>query len=64
MSRHAPNGTSDPKGTSGTTGVTIARVAGLVLLILGFIPFASFLKVGLEMPGLAAQLRSGAPGRC
>jgi hypothetical protein len=39
-----------------------ARAAGLVLVTLGFIPFASFLNVGLEMPGLAAQLRDWGTG--
>ena len=62
MSHLAPSGTSDPTGTSVSTGVTIARVAAIVLLVLGFIPFASFLKVGLEMPGLAAQLREWGTG--
>jgi hypothetical protein len=37
-------------------------VAGLVLVVLGFIPFAAFLNVGLEMPGLASQLRDWGTG--
>ena len=37
-------------------------MAGLVLAVLGFIPFAAFLNVGLEMPGLAAQLRDWGTG--
>jgi hypothetical protein len=39
-----------------------ARAAAVVLAILGFIPFAAFLNVGLEMPGLAAQLREWGTG--
>lgn len=34
-----------------------ARCAAAVIVILGFIPWAAFLPVGLEMPGLNAQLR-------
>jgi len=43
-------------------GTRPARMAGLVLVVLGFIPFAAFLDVGLEMPGLASQLRDWGTG--
>mgnify|MGYP001559334196 FL=1 len=39
-----------------------ARVAATVLVALGFIPFAAFLPVGLEMPGLGAQLQDWGTG--
>ncbi|MHB1313511.1 MAG: hypothetical protein ACYC3L_15950 [Gemmatimonadaceae bacterium] len=43
-------------------GAWPARTAGVVLLVLGFIPFAAFLNVGLEMPGLPNQLRDWGTG--
>jgi len=45
--------------TPGTTpsGTRAARAAAVVLLVLGFIPWAAFLPVGLEISGLAVQLR-------
>ena len=43
-------------------GAWPARVAAMVLVVLGFIPFAAFLPVGLEMPGLGAQLRDWGTG--
>ncbi len=39
-----------------------SRTAALVLLVLGFIPWASFLPVGLEIPGLGAQARDWMTG--
>ncbi|MDQ8153193.1 MAG: hypothetical protein P3B98_00910 [Gemmatimonadota bacterium] len=39
-----------------------ARVGAFVLVILGFVPWAAWLPVGLEMPGLAAQLRDWTSG--
>ncbi len=39
-----------------------ARVAAIVLVVLGFIPFAAFVRVGLEIPGLGAQLRDWGTG--
>ena len=43
-------------------GTWPARLAGVVLVVLGFIPFAAFLDVGLEMPGLVSQLRDWGTG--
>jgi len=43
-------------------GVWPARAAALVLLGLGFIPFAAFLGVDLEMPGVVTQLRDWGTG--
>lgn len=40
----------------------LSRGAAIGLLVLGFIPFAAFLDVGIEMPGLGAQLRDWASG--
>ena len=39
-----------------------ARVAAIVLLVLGFIPFAAFVPVGLEIPGFGAQLHDWGTG--
>ena len=39
-----------------------ARAAAIVLVVLGFIPFAAFVRVGLEIPGLGAQLRDWGTG--
>ncbi len=43
-------------------GVWPARAAGFVLVVLGFIPFAALLDVGLEMSGLSTQLRDWGTG--
>ncbi|HEY3287586.1 MAG TPA: hypothetical protein VGJ96_10765 [Gemmatimonadaceae bacterium] len=39
-----------------------AQAAAIVLVALGFIPWAALLRVGLEMPGLAEQLRDWLTG--
>jgi hypothetical protein len=39
-----------------------ARMAAITIVVLGFIPWAALLPVGLEMPGLAAQLRDWGTG--
>lgn len=39
-----------------------ARVAAIVLVVLGCIPFAAFVRVGLEILGLGAQLRDWGTG--